>query len=40
MRRENQSSVSEFLLLGLPIRPEQQGVFFAFSPVSVSDVVK
>ncbi|XP_012862681.1 olfactory receptor 1J4-like [Echinops telfairi] len=29
MRRDNQSSVSEFLLLGLPIRPEQQGVFFA-----------
>ncbi|XP_068817635.1 olfactory receptor 1J21-like [Capricornis sumatraensis] len=29
MGRENQSSVSEFLLLGLPIRPEQQGVFFA-----------
>ncbi|XP_068828895.1 olfactory receptor 1J4-like [Capricornis sumatraensis] len=29
MRRENQSSVSEFLLLGLPLRPEQQGVFFA-----------
>ena len=29
MRRENQSSVSEFLLLGLPIRPEQQGMFFA-----------
>uniref|UniRef100_A0A8D1J0U3 Olfactory receptor n=2 Tax=Sus scrofa TaxID=9823 RepID=A0A8D1J0U3_PIG len=29
MRRENQSSMSEFLLLGLPIRPEQQGVFFA-----------
>ncbi|XP_006890803.1 PREDICTED: olfactory receptor 1J2-like [Elephantulus edwardii] len=29
MRWENQSSVSEFLLLGLPIRPEQQGVFFA-----------
>ncbi|XP_008587515.1 PREDICTED: olfactory receptor 1J4-like [Galeopterus variegatus] len=28
MRRENQSSVSQFLLLGLPIRPEQQGVFF------------
>ncbi|XP_058998566.1 olfactory receptor 1J4-like isoform X1 [Mustela lutreola] len=28
MRRENQSSMSEFLLLGLPIRPEQQGVFF------------
>ena len=29
MRKENQSSVSEFLLRGLPIRPEQQGVFFA-----------
>ncbi|XP_021547267.1 olfactory receptor 1J4-like [Neomonachus schauinslandi] len=29
MRKENQSSVSEFLLLGLPIQPEQQGVFFA-----------
>ncbi|XP_043325404.1 olfactory receptor 1J4-like [Cervus canadensis] len=29
MRRENQSGVSEFLLLGLPIWPEQQGVFFA-----------
>ncbi|KAF4016646.1 hypothetical protein G4228_007972 [Cervus hanglu yarkandensis] len=29
MRRENQSSISEFLLLGLPIRPEQQGIFFA-----------
>uniref|UniRef100_A0A8C3WXE7 Olfactory receptor n=1 Tax=Catagonus wagneri TaxID=51154 RepID=A0A8C3WXE7_9CETA len=29
MRRENQSYVSEFLLLGLPIRPEQQGLFFA-----------
>ncbi|KAM7093110.1 olfactory receptor 1J4-like [Molossus nigricans] len=28
MRLENQSSVSEFLLLGLPIRPGQQGVFF------------
>ncbi|XP_032274859.1 olfactory receptor 1J4-like [Phoca vitulina] len=28
MRKENQSSVSEFLLLGLPIQPEQQGVFF------------
>ncbi|XP_032757780.1 olfactory receptor 1J4-like [Rattus rattus] len=28
MRRENQSTVSEFLLLGLPIRPEQQNVFF------------
>ncbi|XP_006865775.1 PREDICTED: olfactory receptor 1J4-like [Chrysochloris asiatica] len=29
MRWKNQSSVSEFLLLGLPIRPEQQGMFFA-----------
>uniref|UniRef100_A0A8D1L7R3 Olfactory receptor n=1 Tax=Sus scrofa TaxID=9823 RepID=A0A8D1L7R3_PIG len=29
MRRENQSSVSEFLLLGLPIQPQQQGMFFA-----------
>ncbi|XP_075415160.1 olfactory receptor 1J21-like [Tenrec ecaudatus] len=29
MRRENQSSVSEFLLLGLPIQPEQQSMFFA-----------
>ncbi|KAM7093010.1 olfactory receptor 1J21-like [Molossus nigricans] len=29
MKRDNQSSVSEFLLLGLPIRPEQQGVCFA-----------
>ncbi|PNJ19508.1 OR1J4 isoform 1 [Pongo abelii] len=28
MKRENQSSVSEFLLLGLPIWPEQQAVFF------------
>ncbi|KAH0519143.1 Olfactory receptor 1J4 [Microtus ochrogaster] len=28
MRRENQSSVTKFLLLGLPIRPEQQSVFF------------
>ncbi|XP_006205607.2 olfactory receptor 1J4-like [Vicugna pacos] len=28
MRRENQSSVSQFLLLGLPIRPEQWGVVF------------
>ncbi|XP_012520613.1 PREDICTED: olfactory receptor 1J1, partial [Propithecus coquereli] len=28
MRPENQSSVSEFLLLGLPIPPEQQRVFF------------
>uniref|UniRef100_A0A8D1DQF7 Olfactory receptor 1J4-like n=1 Tax=Sus scrofa TaxID=9823 RepID=A0A8D1DQF7_PIG len=29
MRMENQSSVSKFFLLGLPIPPEQQGVFFA-----------
>ncbi|XP_075415158.1 olfactory receptor 1J4-like [Tenrec ecaudatus] len=29
MRRDNQSSVSEFLLQGLPIRPEQQSMFFA-----------
>ncbi|XP_065783230.1 olfactory receptor 1J1-like [Muntiacus reevesi] len=29
MIERNQSSVSEFLLLGLPIQPEQQGVFFA-----------
>ncbi|XP_028360975.2 olfactory receptor 1J4-like [Phyllostomus discolor] len=29
MRPENQSSVCEFLLLGLPIRPGHQGVFFA-----------
>ncbi|XP_035877411.1 olfactory receptor 1J4-like [Phyllostomus discolor] len=29
MRPENQSSMSEFLLLGLPILPEHQGVFFA-----------
>uniref|UniRef100_A0A8C3X2Z4 Olfactory receptor n=1 Tax=Catagonus wagneri TaxID=51154 RepID=A0A8C3X2Z4_9CETA len=29
MRRENQSRMSEFLLLGLPIWPEQQGMFFA-----------
>ncbi|KAM7093014.1 olfactory receptor 1J4-like [Molossus nigricans] len=28
MSPENQSSVSEFLLLGLPIQPGQQGVFF------------
>ncbi|XP_006996888.1 olfactory receptor 1J1 [Peromyscus maniculatus bairdii] len=28
MRLKNQSSVFEFLLLGLPIRPEQQNVFF------------
>ncbi|XP_037706742.1 olfactory receptor 1J4-like [Choloepus didactylus] len=30
MTTENQSSVSEFLLLGLPIQPEQQGAFFTF----------
>ncbi|ELW64635.1 olfactory receptor 1J4 [Tupaia chinensis] len=29
MRRGNQSCVSEFFLLGLPIQPEQQGLFFA-----------
>ncbi|XP_075415159.1 olfactory receptor 1J21-like [Tenrec ecaudatus] len=29
MKKDNQSSVSEFLLLGLPIRPEEQGMFFA-----------
>uniref|UniRef100_A0A8D1C1T9 Olfactory receptor n=1 Tax=Sus scrofa TaxID=9823 RepID=A0A8D1C1T9_PIG len=29
MKRENQSSVSKFLLLGLPIWPEQQGMFFS-----------
>nr|XP_003407517.3 olfactory receptor 1J4-like [Loxodonta africana] len=29
MREDNQSSVSEFLLLGLPIQLEQQGTFFA-----------
>ncbi|XP_054440404.1 olfactory receptor 1J2 isoform X1 [Pteronotus mesoamericanus] len=29
MRRENQSCISEFLLLGLPIPPGQQGAFFA-----------
>ncbi|XP_057576581.1 olfactory receptor 1361-like [Hippopotamus amphibius kiboko] len=29
MRPENQSSMFKFLLLGLPIPPEQQGVFFA-----------
>ncbi|XP_004423470.1 PREDICTED: olfactory receptor 1J4-like [Ceratotherium simum simum] len=29
MRRQNQSSVSEFFLLGLPIPPEQKGMFFA-----------
>ncbi|XP_047380692.1 olfactory receptor 50-like [Sciurus carolinensis] len=29
MRRDNQTSVSEFLLLGLPIQPEEQGVYYA-----------
>ncbi|KAG3287881.1 olfactory receptor 50-like [Ictidomys tridecemlineatus] len=29
MRRDNQSSVSEFLLLGLPIQPEQKGMYYA-----------
>ncbi|EFB21905.1 hypothetical protein PANDA_021241, partial [Ailuropoda melanoleuca] len=29
MRLENQSSVPEFLLLGLPNQPEQKGMFFA-----------
>ncbi|XP_073086466.1 olfactory receptor 1J4-like [Manis javanica] len=29
MNPQNQSSVSEFLLLGLPVPPEQQGMFFA-----------
>uniref|UniRef100_A0A8D1FXR8 Olfactory receptor n=1 Tax=Sus scrofa TaxID=9823 RepID=A0A8D1FXR8_PIG len=29
MRSQKQSNMSEFLLLGLPIHPEQQGVFFA-----------
>ncbi|XP_069862402.1 olfactory receptor 1J1-like [Dipodomys merriami] len=29
MRSENHSSISMFLLLGLPIRPEHQGAFFA-----------
>uniref|UniRef100_A0A5F9CNE6 Olfactory receptor n=1 Tax=Oryctolagus cuniculus TaxID=9986 RepID=A0A5F9CNE6_RABIT len=29
MRRDNQSSVSEFLLLGLPIRPEDQDMYYA-----------
>nr|XP_048284788.1 olfactory receptor 3 [Myodes glareolus] len=28
MRLKNQSTVSEFLLMGLPIRPEQWGIFF------------
>ncbi|XP_003407522.2 olfactory receptor 1J21-like isoform X2 [Loxodonta africana] len=29
MRRDNQSSLSEFLLLGLPIRPDQQDIYYA-----------
>uniref|UniRef100_A0A8C9PYC1 Olfactory receptor n=1 Tax=Spermophilus dauricus TaxID=99837 RepID=A0A8C9PYC1_SPEDA len=29
MRRDNQSSISEFLLLGLPIQSEQQGMYYA-----------
>ncbi|XP_028716519.1 olfactory receptor 1J4-like [Peromyscus leucopus] len=29
MRRENQSTVSEFILLGLPIQPEDQGTYYA-----------
>ncbi|XP_004375692.1 olfactory receptor 50-like [Trichechus manatus latirostris] len=29
MRRDNQSNVSEFLLVGLPIQPQEQGMFFA-----------
>uniref|UniRef100_A0A8D1F0H4 Olfactory receptor 1J4-like n=1 Tax=Sus scrofa TaxID=9823 RepID=A0A8D1F0H4_PIG len=29
MRMENQSTISEFHLLGLPIQTEQQGIFFA-----------
>ncbi|ELW64642.1 olfactory receptor 50 [Tupaia chinensis] len=29
MKRNNQSSVSEFLLLGLPIWPEDQGIYYA-----------
>ncbi|KAM4849254.1 olfactory receptor 1J21-like [Urocitellus parryii] len=29
MRRDNQSSVSKFLLLRLPIQPEQQGMYYA-----------
>ncbi|XP_037349057.1 olfactory receptor 50-like [Talpa occidentalis] len=28
MKRSNQSSATEFLLLGLPIRPEKQGLFY------------
>jgi olfactory receptor len=29
MKRDNQTSVSEFILLGLPILPEEQGMFYA-----------
>ncbi|KFO35842.1 Olfactory receptor 1J2 [Fukomys damarensis] len=29
MRRDNQSSVSEFILLGLPIRKEEKGMYYA-----------
>ena len=29
MRRDNESTVSEFILLGLPIRAEEQGMYFA-----------
>ncbi|XP_073908730.1 olfactory receptor 1J21-like [Castor canadensis] len=29
MKKDNQTSVSEFILLGLPIRPEEQGMFYA-----------
>ncbi|KAM4877645.1 olfactory receptor 1J21-like [Thomomys bottae] len=29
MKKENQSSASEFILLGLPIRPEEQGLYCA-----------
>ncbi|XP_072486334.1 olfactory receptor 1J4-like [Notamacropus eugenii] len=28
MERDNETNVSEFLLLGLPIRPQQQGLFY------------
>ncbi|XP_047381453.1 olfactory receptor 50-like [Sciurus carolinensis] len=28
MRKDNQSTVSEFLLLGLPIQPEEQGMYY------------
>ncbi|KAM9206517.1 LOW QUALITY PROTEIN: uncharacterized protein PS065_014540 [Dugong dugon] len=37
MRPENQSSMFEFLLLGLPIQPEQQAVFFALFLVMAYD---